>query len=142
VILTGSVSRVSEAAAELCDFGPIPKPYEPKPAADRIKQLMALRAARSRADWRQMLARRSPSCGRHESIREGLESRSWVVRIGYSEVRRPMRPDFCQTEQCFASCSSGGLSTGARMTGVRVESAWLSRIRARRELSSVDLRYG
>lgn len=46
VILTGSVSRASEAAAELCDSGPIPKPYEPKLAADRIKQLMALRAAR------------------------------------------------------------------------------------------------
>ena len=46
VILTGSVSRASEAAAELCDSGPIPKPYEPQLAADRIKQLMALRAAR------------------------------------------------------------------------------------------------
>ena len=46
VILTGSVSRASEAAAELCDSGPIPKPYEPKLAADRIKQLMGLRASR------------------------------------------------------------------------------------------------
>jgi CheY-like chemotaxis protein len=46
VILTGSVSRATEAAAELCDSGSIPKPYEPKLAADRIKQLMALRAAR------------------------------------------------------------------------------------------------
>jgi hypothetical protein len=47
VILTGSVSRASEAAAELCDAGPIPKPYEPKLAADRIKQLMALRARKN-----------------------------------------------------------------------------------------------
>jgi CheY-like chemotaxis protein len=45
VILTGSVPRATQAAAELCDSGPIPKPYEPKVAADRIKQLMALRSA-------------------------------------------------------------------------------------------------
>jgi CheY-like chemotaxis protein len=48
VILAGSVKRAADAAAELCDEGPVPKPYEPQLAADRIRQLMALRSARSK----------------------------------------------------------------------------------------------
>ncbi|HKU13251.1 MAG TPA: response regulator [Steroidobacteraceae bacterium] len=48
VILAGSVARATDAAAELCDSGPIPKPYEPQLAADRIRQLMALRSARKK----------------------------------------------------------------------------------------------
>ena len=49
VILTGNVPRAAEAASELCDeSGPLPKPYEPQIAEDRIRQLMALRAARKK----------------------------------------------------------------------------------------------
>ena len=48
VILAGSVARAADAAGELCDSGPIPKPYEPQLAADRIRQLMALRSARKK----------------------------------------------------------------------------------------------
>jgi CheY-like chemotaxis protein len=49
VILTGNVPRAAEAASELCESGPLPKPYEPQIAADRIQQLMALRASRKKA---------------------------------------------------------------------------------------------
>jgi CheY-like chemotaxis protein len=49
VILTGNVPRAAEAASELCESGPLPKPYEPQMAADRIRQLMALRASRKKA---------------------------------------------------------------------------------------------
>ena len=48
VILAGSVARAAAAAAELCDSGPVPKPYEPQMAADRIRQLMALRSVRKK----------------------------------------------------------------------------------------------
>jgi CheY-like chemotaxis protein len=48
VILAGSVARAVDAAAGLCDSGPVPKPYEPRMAADRIRQLMALRSARKK----------------------------------------------------------------------------------------------
>jgi CheY-like chemotaxis protein len=43
VILTGTVPRAANAAAELCDSGPLPKPYEPHVAVDRIRRLMAAR---------------------------------------------------------------------------------------------------
>jgi CheY-like chemotaxis protein len=49
VILTGNVPRAAEAASELCESGPLPKPYEPQIAADRIRQLIALRASRKKA---------------------------------------------------------------------------------------------
>jgi CheY-like chemotaxis protein len=48
VILAGSVTRAADAAGELCDSAPVPKPYEPQLAADRIRQLMALRSARKK----------------------------------------------------------------------------------------------
>lgn len=48
VILTGSVPRAADAAAELCDQGPLPKPYQPQTVVERIKQLMALRSARKK----------------------------------------------------------------------------------------------
>ena len=48
VVLAGSVARAADAAADLCDSGPVPKPYEPQIAADRIRQLMALRSARKK----------------------------------------------------------------------------------------------
>ncbi len=49
VILTGNIPRAAEAASELCESSPLPKPYEPQIAADRIRQLMALRASRKKA---------------------------------------------------------------------------------------------
>ena len=48
VILAGSVPRAANAAAELCDSGPLPKPYDAQTVADRIRQLMAARAARKK----------------------------------------------------------------------------------------------
>ena len=45
VMLAGNVSRAANAAAELCESGHLPKPYEPQVAVDRIRQLMALRTA-------------------------------------------------------------------------------------------------
>jgi CheY-like chemotaxis protein len=46
VILTGTVPRAANAAAELCEQGPLPKPYEPASVVDRIRRLLAARAAR------------------------------------------------------------------------------------------------
>jgi CheY-like chemotaxis protein len=43
VILTGNAPRAANAAADLCDEGPLPKPYHPDIALDRIRRLMALR---------------------------------------------------------------------------------------------------
>ena len=48
VILAGSVARAADAAADLCDSGPVPKPYEPRIPAERIRQLLALRSARKK----------------------------------------------------------------------------------------------
>jgi CheY-like chemotaxis protein len=48
VILTGSVPRAADAAADLCESGPLPKPYEPQTAVDHIKRLMALRSSRKK----------------------------------------------------------------------------------------------
>ena len=48
VILAGTVARASDAAADLCDSGPVPKPYEPRIPAERIRQLLALRSARKK----------------------------------------------------------------------------------------------
>jgi CheY-like chemotaxis protein len=48
VILTGNVARAADAAAELCESGPLPKPYEPQIAVDRIRRLMASRASRKK----------------------------------------------------------------------------------------------
>jgi CheY-like chemotaxis protein len=45
VILTGTVPRAVNAAADLCDEGPMPKPYEPQSVHDRIRRLLARRAA-------------------------------------------------------------------------------------------------
>jgi len=42
------VARAADAAGDLCESGPVPKPYEPQMAADRIRQLMALRSARKK----------------------------------------------------------------------------------------------
>jgi len=47
VILVGSPARAADAAAELCESGPmLAKPYEPQVVVDRIKRLLAERKAR------------------------------------------------------------------------------------------------
>ena len=47
VILVGNPVRAADAAAELCESGPtLSKPYEPQLVVDRIKRLLAERAAR------------------------------------------------------------------------------------------------
>ena len=44
VILVGSPVRAAEAAADLCDDGPmVEKPYEPQIVVDRIRRLLAAR---------------------------------------------------------------------------------------------------
>jgi CheY-like chemotaxis protein len=48
VILAGSVPRAAKAAADLCDDGPLPKPYQPQLVADRIRRLIAARAAKKK----------------------------------------------------------------------------------------------
>jgi CheY-like chemotaxis protein len=48
VILAGTVPRAANAAAELCESGPLPKPYEPQVVVDRIRRLMSARATRKR----------------------------------------------------------------------------------------------
>jgi CheY-like chemotaxis protein len=45
VILAGSIPRAANEAAELCDSGPLPKPYEPQLVIDRIRRLIATRSA-------------------------------------------------------------------------------------------------
>ena len=43
VILIGTVPRAVNAAANLCEEGPLPKPYEPQSVHDRIRRLLAAR---------------------------------------------------------------------------------------------------
>jgi CheY-like chemotaxis protein len=43
VILTGTVPRAVNAAVDLCEQGPMPKPYEPRSVHDRIRPLLASR---------------------------------------------------------------------------------------------------
>jgi CheY-like chemotaxis protein len=43
VILTGTATRVVTAAAELCEEGPLSKPYHPHHVLERIKRLVAAR---------------------------------------------------------------------------------------------------
>jgi CheY-like chemotaxis protein len=47
VILTGTVPRAINAAADLCEEGPIPKPYEPQLVHDRIRRLLASRSGKT-----------------------------------------------------------------------------------------------
>jgi hypothetical protein len=45
VILTGTVPRSVEAAKDLCEQGPIPKPYDPQVVHNHIRRLLATRKA-------------------------------------------------------------------------------------------------
>jgi CheY-like chemotaxis protein len=47
VILTGTVPRAVNAAADLCEEGPMPKPYEPQTVHDRIRRLLASRPVKN-----------------------------------------------------------------------------------------------
>ena len=46
VILTGSVPRAVDSAADLCEEGPVPKPYQSQVVHDRIRRLLAARSRR------------------------------------------------------------------------------------------------
>ena len=46
VLLVGTVNAAAGAARDICDEGPLRKPYEPQALLDRIKLLKAARAAR------------------------------------------------------------------------------------------------
>lgn len=46
IILTGTLPRVANSAAALCDEGPIPKPYAPQSVVERIRRLIAVRDTR------------------------------------------------------------------------------------------------
>jgi hypothetical protein len=48
VILAGTVPRAVNVAKELCDDGPMPKPYEPRAVHDQIRRLLAARSAARR----------------------------------------------------------------------------------------------
>jgi CheY-like chemotaxis protein len=50
IILTGSVPRAVNAAATLCEEGPMPKPYEPQAVLDRVRRLLAARPPRRPKD--------------------------------------------------------------------------------------------
>lgn len=50
VMLTGNVKRAVSAATELCEEGPLGKPYEPQVVADRIRRLLGARANRKKTE--------------------------------------------------------------------------------------------
>lgn len=45
VVLAGSLSREADAAAELCEESPLPRPYEPQVVVDHIRRLRAARSS-------------------------------------------------------------------------------------------------
>jgi DNA-binding NtrC family response regulator len=50
VILTGTLPRTVDSAKELCEQGPIPKPYEAQVVHNQIRRLLAARQAARRSD--------------------------------------------------------------------------------------------
>ncbi|MFC3675338.1 response regulator transcription factor [Ferrovibrio xuzhouensis] len=46
VILVGSPAKATDTASDLCDDGPLPKPYHPQVVIDRIRRLLASRSRR------------------------------------------------------------------------------------------------
>lgn len=46
VILVGSPAKAADTAADLCEDGPLPKPYHPQMVIDRIRRLLASRTRR------------------------------------------------------------------------------------------------
>jgi DNA-binding NtrC family response regulator len=50
VILTGTLPRTVDSAKDLCEQGPIPKPYEAQVVHNQIRRLLAARQAATRSD--------------------------------------------------------------------------------------------
>jgi DNA-binding NtrC family response regulator len=50
VLLAGTVPRAVENAKQLCEQGPVPKPYESNTVHDHIKRLLAARKARKSSE--------------------------------------------------------------------------------------------
>jgi CheY-like chemotaxis protein len=50
VILAGTLPRTVEQAKELCDEGPIPKPYDAQLVHNRIRRLLAAKQGAKRSD--------------------------------------------------------------------------------------------
>ncbi len=48
VILAGTVPRTVDAAKELCESGPVPKPYDAQSVHNRIRRLLAARRVASK----------------------------------------------------------------------------------------------
>jgi hypothetical protein len=48
IVLTGTVSRAVCAAHELCENGPLPKPYESQTVLNHIRRLLATRYSAGR----------------------------------------------------------------------------------------------
>ena len=46
VILASTLKRAADVAGDLCEEGPLAKPYEPQAVVDRIKRLRAARVAK------------------------------------------------------------------------------------------------
>jgi DNA-binding NtrC family response regulator len=44
VLLAGTVPRAVQSAKEVCQQGPVPKPYDPQTVHNRIRRLLATRA--------------------------------------------------------------------------------------------------
>lgn len=50
VILTGTLPRTVDCAKELCEQGPLPKPYDAQVVHNHIRRLLAARHAAKRSD--------------------------------------------------------------------------------------------
>jgi CheY-like chemotaxis protein len=48
VVLSGSLESAAEAARDICDDGPLKRPYEPQTVVERIRRLRAARDARQK----------------------------------------------------------------------------------------------
>ena len=48
VILAATLNRAADVAGDLCEEGPLSKPYEPQVVVDRIKRLRAARSAKTK----------------------------------------------------------------------------------------------
>ena len=49
IVLAGTVPRSVDAAKELCEAGPLPKPYEAQAVHDQIRRLLAVRSGAGKA---------------------------------------------------------------------------------------------
>ena len=49
IVLAGTVPRSVDAAKELCEAGPLPKPYEAQAVHDHIRRLLSVRRGAGKA---------------------------------------------------------------------------------------------